>query len=131
MCNLTVFITTIAIAALTFLYIRKQTNNNSKSIATLKSVGYKNNDICLINVLEVIFLATISLIIGITIFEILLAFIKIKYKEFLMYNLVEINHFLLPYLITILIVIIIPIIVTIILSFMKNKINIIDMIKGK
>ena len=130
-CSLMVIITTLAIAILTFLYVRKQIYNNSSSIGILKAIGYKNNLLCLISALEIFILSISSVIIGITIFEFLLLFIKTKFKTFLMYNLVEIQHFIYPYVLTLLIIIFIPIIITIIVSLFKNKSNTVNLIKEK
>ena len=118
--NLIIIIAIFTIVLLTILYINKRNINNLHKIGVLKSLGFKNKEIEVLNINETLWITLFSFLIGLVFIEMIILIISIFFKNYLIYNYLTIKHSIKPYLITFILIVIIPLITNIVLNY-KNK----------
>lgn len=127
--NLIIIIAIFTIILLTILYINKRNINNLHEIGVLKSLGFKNKEIEVLNITETLWITLFSFLIGLVFIEIIILIISIFFKNYLIYNYLTIKHSIKPYIITFILIIIIPLITNIFLNYKNKKKKSINMIK--
>ena len=101
-------------------YTKKKYFNDIKSIGLLMTMGYSNNIIVFIYLLEIVYSSIFSYLIGLFLFLIIYNLIKFYFLKGLIYSGFEILLHLNTFLISVFVVIFTSIIVAL-LYFLKNK----------
>lgn len=121
----------LALTMLSILYVKKKVINNSVDIGLLKTIGFRNGEIKKINTFQILYISFVSYIIGLVIFEIIIIFINIFYKNFLIYNNVIIYKSFTSYIVAFSIILLIPVIIDYLFINKKVNENTVILIKGK
>ncbi len=127
--NIAILITTVSITILTVLYISKKSIENNSEVGILKSLGFKNRDIQLINFIEITLIAIISYITGLLIIGLVFLIINTVFKNYLIIHNITIYHSLISYLISFLIIVIIPILTNHFYTYKNSKKKTITILK--
>lgn len=129
-CNIVVSVIMASIVIIIINYTKKKYFNDIKSIGLLMTMGYSNNIIVFIYLLEIVYSSIFSYLIGLFLFLIIYNLIKFYFLKGLIYSGFEILLHLNTFLISVFVVIFTSIIVAL-LYFLKNKRkNIYLMIEG-
>lgn len=119
-CNIVVSVIMASIVIIIINYTKKKYFNDIKSIGLLMTMGYSNNIIVFIYLLEIVYSSIFSYLIGLFLFLIIYNLIKFYFLKGLIYSGFEILLHLNTFLISVFVVIFISIIVAL-LYFLKNK----------
>lgn len=119
-CNIVVSVIMASIVIIIINYTKKKYFNDIKSIGLLMTMGYSNNIIVFIYLLEIVYSSIFSYLIGLFLFLIIYNLIKFYFLKGLIYSGFEILLHLNTFLISVFVVIFTSIIVAL-LYFLKNK----------
>lgn len=119
-CNIVVSVIMASIVIIIINYTKKKYFNDIKSIGLLMTMGYSNNIIVFIYLLEIVYSSIFSYLIGLFLFLIIYNLIKFYFLNGLIYSGFEILLHLNTFLISVFVVIFTSIIVAL-LYFLKNK----------
>ena len=119
-CNIVVSVIMASIVIIIINYTKKKYFNDIKSIGLLMTMGYSNNIIVFIYLLEIVYSSIFSYLIGLFLFLIIYNLIKFYFFKGLIYSGFEILLHLNTFLISVFVVIFTSIIVAL-LYFLKNK----------
>lgn len=119
-CNIVVSVIMASIVIIIINYTKKKYFNDIKSIGLLMTMGYSNNIIVFIYLLEIVYSSIFSYLIGLFLFLIIYNLIKFYFLKGLIYSGFEILLHLNIFLISVFVVIFTSIIVAL-LYFLKNK----------
>lgn len=119
-CNIVVSVIMASIVIIIINYTKKKYFNDIKSIGLLMTMGYSNNIIVFIYLLEIVYSSIFSYLIGLFLFLIIYNLIKFYFFKGLIYSGFEILLNLNTFLISVFVVIFTSIIVAL-LYFLKNK----------
>lgn len=119
-CNIVVSVIMASIVIIIINYTKKKYFNDIKSIGLLMTMGYSNNIIVFIYLLEIVYSSIFSYLIGLFLFLIIYNLIKFYFLKGLIYSGFEILLHLNTFLISVFVVIFTSIIV-VLLYFLKNK----------
>jgi ABC-type antimicrobial peptide transport system permease subunit len=119
-CNIVVSVIMASIVIIIINYTKKKYFNDIKSIGLLMTMGYSNNIIVFIYLLEIVYSSIFSYLIGLFLFLIIYNLIKFYFLKGLIYSGFEILLHLNIFLISVFVVIFTSIIV-VLLYFLKNK----------
>ena len=119
-CNIVVSVIMASIVIIIINYTKKKYFNDIKSIGLLMTMGYSNNIIVFIYLLEIVYSSIFSYLIGLFLFLIIYNLIKFYLLKGLIYSGFEILLHLNTFLISVFVVIFTSIIVAL-LYFLKNK----------
>ena len=119
-CNIVVSVIMASIVIIIINYTKKKYFNDIKSIGLLMTMGYSNNIIVFIYLLEIVYSSIFSYLIGLFLFLIIYNLIKFYFLNCLIYSGFEILLHLNTFLISVFVVIFTSIIVAL-LYFLKNK----------
>ena len=119
-CNIVVSVIMASIVIIIINYTKKNYFNDIKSIGLLMTMGYSNNIIVFIYLLEIVYSSIFSYLIGLFLFLIIYNLIKFYFLKGLIYSGFEILLHLNTFLISVFVVIFTSIIVAL-LYFLKNK----------
>ena len=119
-CNIVVSVIMPSIVIIIINYTKKKYFNDIKSIGLLMTMGYSNNIIVFIYLLEIVYSSIFSYLIGLFLFLIIYNLIKFYFLKGLIYSGFEILLHLNTFLISVFVVIFTSIIVAL-LYFLKNK----------
>lgn len=119
-CNIVVSVIMASIVIIIINYTKKKYFNDIKSIGLLMTMGYSNNIIVFIYLLEIVYSSIFSYLIGLFLFLIIYNLIKFYFLKGLIYSGFEILLHLNTFLISVFVVIFTCIIVAL-LYFLKNK----------
>lgn len=119
-CNIVVSVIMASIVIIIINYTKKKYLNDIKSIGLLMTMGYSNNIIVFIYLLEIVYSSIFSYLIGLFLFLIIYNLIKFYFLKGLIYSGFEILLHLNTFLISVFVVIFTSIIVAL-LYFLKNK----------
>lgn len=119
-CNIVVSVIMASIVVIIINYTKKKYFNDIKSIGLLMTIGYSNNIIVFIYLLEIVYSSIFSYLIGLFLFLIIYNLIKFYFLKGLIYSGFEILLHLNTFLISVFVVIFTSIIVAL-LYFLKNK----------
>lgn len=119
-CNIVVSVIMASIVIIIINYTKKKYFNDIKSIGLLMTMGYSNNIIVFIYLLEIVYSSIFSYLIGLFLFLIIYNLIKFYFLNGLIYSEFEILLHLNTFLISVFVVIFTSIIVAL-LYFLKNK----------
>ena len=119
-CNIVVSVIMASIVIIIINYTKKKYFNDIKSIGLLMTMGYSNNIIVFIYLLEIVYSSIFSYLIGMFLFLIIYNLIKFYFLKGLIYSGFEILLHLNTFLISVFVVIFTSIIVAL-LYFLKNK----------
>ena len=119
-CNIVVSVIMASIVIIIINYTKKKYFNDIKSIGLLMTMGYSNNIIVFIYLLEIVYSSIFSYLIGLFLFLIIYNLIKFYFLKGFIYSGFEILLHLNTFLISVFVVIFTSIIVAL-LYFLKNK----------
>ena len=119
-CNIVISVIMASIVIIIINYTKKKYFNDIKSIGLLMTMGYSNNIIVFIYLLEIVYSSIFSYLIGLFLFLIIYNLIKFYFLKGLIYSGFEILLHLNTFLISVFVVIFTSIIVAL-LYFLKNK----------
>lgn len=119
-CNIVISVIMASIVIIIINYTKKKYFNDIKSIDLLMTMGYSNNIIVFIYLLEIVYSSIFSYLIGLFLFLIIYNLIKFYFLKGLIYSGFEILLHLNTFLISVFVVIFTSIIVAL-LYFLKNK----------
>ena len=119
-CNIVVSVIMASIVIIIINHTKKKYFNDIKSIGLLMTMGYSNNIIVFIYLLEIVYSSIFSYLIGLFLFLIIYNLIKFYFLKGLIYSGFEILLHLNTFLISVFVVIFTSIIVAL-LYFLKNK----------
>ncbi len=119
-CNIVVSVIMASIVIIIINYTKKKYFNDIKSIGLLMTMGYSNNIIVFIYLLEIVYSSIFSYLIGLFLFLIIYNLIKFYFLKGLIYSGFEILLHLNTFLISVFVFIFTSIIVAL-LYFLKNK----------
>ena len=129
-CNIVVSVIMASIVIIIINYTKKKYFNDIKSIGLLMTMGYSNNIIVFIYLLEIVYSSIFSYLIGLFLFLIIYNLIKFYFLKGLIYSGFEILLHLNTFLISVFVVIFTSIIVALLYFLKKKKKNINLMIEG-
>ena len=118
-CNIVVSVIMASIVIIIINYTKKKYFNDIKSIGLLMTMGYSNNIIVFIYLLEIVYSSIFSYLIGLFLFLIIYNLIKFYFLKGLIYSGFEILLHLNTFLISVFVVI--TSIIVALLYFLKNK----------
>lgn len=129
-CNIVVSVVIFSIVVIIINYNKKKFINDTKSIGLLKTMGYSNNNIVFLYLLDTVNTSIFSYLVGLLVFFIIFYFLKFYFLKGLIYSGFEIILKLSTFLISVFIVIFISVVVVLNYFFKFRRKNIISMLEG-
>lgn len=129
-CNIVISVVIFSIVVIIINYNKKKFINDTKSIGLLKTMGYSNNNIVFLYLLDTVNTSIFSYLVGLLVFFIIFYFLKFYFLKGLIYSGFEIILKLSTLLISVFIVIFISVMVVLNYFFKCRRKNIISMLEG-
>ncbi len=129
-CNLLITVCIVVTIIMTVGYIKKKVMNNAFEIGLLKSFGYKRYVIEMINIFQVLCLSFSGFVIGVVLFEVLILFINIFFKNYLIFKHIEITQNIINIIIPGIIICFISMVITYVMVWIAMKKNAIGILKS-